>query len=122
MFYTICRHDEYFGDEPLYLVVDGDGWFAGHLRNTTSYKYVSGCTPNPVAEPSQVFSRVYEGMGGSIFHLESGVNHPAFVSSWAGLYVNPDLLPDGTKNVYHDFSDSAIRMALKLGYRVKGLT
>ena len=60
----------------------------------------------PIEEPG-IFARIFEGHG-YVYHLGDNPSNPFFNRSWGEVFDNPELLPEGTRNVFVDQSYSSL--------------
>ena len=96
-----------FKNDELYAV-ENDGSFIGKIVNRTyCVEGISGyCVENPEYENPGTFERCYSEHG-YIYHQSDNPPNPFFVKSWSQVFDNPELLPNGTKNVFIDCSQDA---------------
>lgn len=86
----------WFGKDLFAVTKNGE--FVGQIINECS----GGCIDNPNNnDVPGTFARLFEGHG-YIYHQDDNPPNPLFVRSWGDVFVNPELLPTGTKNVFVD--------------------
>ena len=85
------------------FAVSEDEQFIGEIINSIE----GGCSANPPIEEPGIFARIFEGHG-YVYHLGDNPSNPFFNRSWGEVFDNPELLPEGTRNVFVDQSYSSL--------------
>lgn len=85
------------------FAVSKNGEFIGEVVNSIS----GGCSKNPLYDEPGVFALIFEGHG-YIYHQDDNPPNPFFNKFWGDVFENPELLPEGTRNVFVDNSYSSL--------------
>lgn len=82
------------------FAIDENGCFRGQLINSIE----GGCSSNPDNSGGPgFFARVFDGHG-AVLHLLPHKS-PCGVMNWSEVFVNPELIPAGTLNLFLDCGD-----------------
>ena len=85
------------------FAVDEHNQFQGRVTNTNTNEWL---IDNPSVEESTDFNRIYGGHG-LLLEIHENPPNPLYIKGWDEAFLNPDLLPVGTKAVFLDMNFNA---------------